>query len=272
MRINTNVSALNAWRNLSITDTLLGKSMEKLSSGYRIVRAADDAAGLAISEKMRAQIVGLRGAVRNAQDAISLVQTAEGALEETHSILRRMRELAVEASSDTLTDEDRAQLQEEFNQLQTEITRIANTTEFNTKPLLNGSLTTAMVLIGPNTGTDHQISFSIGGMAASDLAVDSITIDTVSNALLAIDSIDAAIDQVSTQRAQLGALQNRLEHTINNLNVAAENLSAAESRIRDVDMALEMASFTRHQILIQAGTAMLAQANLRPQSILKLLG
>ncbi len=274
MRINTNVSALNAWRNLTITDTLLGKSMEKLSSGYRIVRAADDAAGLAISEKMRAQIIGLKGAVRNAQDGISLLQTAEGALDETHSILRRMRELAGQAASDALTDEDRAQLQSEFEQLQTEITRIANTTEFNTKKLLDGTLTGATILIGPNTGSDHMVSFGINSMSASALGVDKpqAAISTFATAVSAIDAIDAAIKTVSTERAKLGALQNRLEHTLNNLNVATENLTAAESRIRDVDMALEMANFTRHQILVQAGTAMLAQANLRPQSVLKLLG
>lgn len=273
MRINTNVSALNAWRNLTITDTLLGKSMEKLSSGYRIVRAADDAAGLAISEKMRAQIVGLKGAVRNAQDGISLLQTAEGALEETHSILRRMRELAVEAASETLADADRAQLQEEFEALQTELTRIAKTTEFNTKKLLDGSFA-GTILIGPNTGSDHMVSFGISDMSASALGVDTtqIAISTFATAVSAIDAIDLAIGTVSTQRAKLGALQNRLEHTINNLNVATENLTAAESRIRDVDMALEMANFTRHQILVQAGTAMLAQANLRPQAVLKLLG
>lgn len=274
MRINTNVSALNAWRNLTITDTLLGKSMEKLSSGYRIVRAADDAAGLAISEKMRAQIIGLKGAVRNAQDGISLLQTAEGALDETHSILRRMRELAGQAASDALTNEDRAQLQSEFEQLQTEITRIANTTEFNTKKLLDGTLTGATILIGPNTGSDHMVSFGINSMSASALGVDKnqAAISTFATAVSAIDVIDAAIKTVSTERAKLGALQNRLEHTLNNLNVATENLTAAESRIRDVDMALEMANFTRHQILVQAGTAMLAQANLRPQSVLKLLG
>ena len=264
MRINTNISALNAWKNLSVTDNLMAKSLEKLSSGYRINRAADDAAGLAISEKMRAQISGLRQATRNAQDGISLIQTAEGALNETHSILQRMRELAVQAANGTMENGDQVAIQKEVTQLLAEVDRIAQKTSFNNKILLNGSLSTTL-LIGANS--DAAIGFSISSMAASDLSIASLSI-TADNA---IASLDAAINSVATQRADLGALQNRLEHTINNLNTAAENLAAAESRIRDVDMALEMASFTRHQILLQAGTAMLAQANIRPQSVLNLL-
>ena len=264
MRINTNISALNAWKNLSVTDNLMAKSLEKLSSGYRINRAADDAAGLAISEKMRAQISGLRQATRNAQDGISLIQTAEGALNETHSILQRMRELAVQAANGTMENGDQVAIQKEVTQLLAEVDRIASKTSFNNKILLNGSLSTTL-LIGANS--DAAITFSISSMAASDLSIASLSI-TGDNA---IASLDAAINSVATQRADLGALQNRLEHTINNLNTAAENLAAAESRIRDVDMALEMASFTRHQILLQAGTAMLAQANIRPQSVLNLL-
>lgn len=269
MRINTNISALNAWKNLTVTDSLMAKSLEKLSSGYRINRAADDAAGLAISEKMRAQISGLRQATRNAQDGISLIQTAEGALNETHSILQRMRELAVQASSSAVTEEDRTAIQGEIDQLLAEVDRIATDTEFNTQKLLNGSFS-AEILIGANCG--QSISFTISAMGKNDLGIAGICVSDVSAAMASISLLDIAIDQVSQQRATLGALQNRLEHTINNLNTAAENLAAAESRIRDVDMALEMANFTRHQILLQAGTAMLAQANVRPQSVLKLLG
>jgi len=271
MRINTNVGALNAWKNLTVTDSLMGKSLEKLSSGFRINRAADDAAGLAISEKMRGQISGLRQASRNAQDGISLIQTAEGALNETHSILQRMRELAVEAASSTLASEDRTAIQSEVTNLINEVDRIANATKFNGTTLLNGSFT-GTILIGANNGTGEALSFSIGTMTATGIGVGTLDISTVANAQGALSTIDTAIGTVSTARANLGAQQNRLEHTINNLNTAAENLAAAESRVRDVDMALEMATFTRHQILLQAGTAMLAQANVRPQSVLKLLG
>ena len=247
----------------------MAKSLEKLSSGYRINRAADDAAGLAISEKMRAQISGLRQATRNAQDGISLIQTAEGALNETHSILQRIRELAVQASSSAVTTEDRDAIGKEITNLIQEVDRIATTTEFNTKKLLDGSLN-AEILIGANCG--QSITFDIKGMTSTALGINAITVSDVNGAMSAIATLDNAIKLVSQERANLGALQNRLEHTINNLNTAAENLAAAESRIRDVDMALEMANFTRHQILLQAGTAMLAQANVRPQSVLKLLG
>jgi flagellin len=273
MRINTNISALNAWKNLTITDSLMGKSLEKLSSGYRINRAADDAAGLAISEKMRGQISGLRQASRNAQDGISLIQTAEGALNETHSILQRMRELAVEASSSTLATEDRTAITGEITSLISEIDRIAGSTKFNGTALLSGSFI-GTILIGANSSTVESLSFLIGNMTATGIGVGvgSVLITTVEAAQSSLAIIDAGIGKVSTERASLGAQQNRLEHTVNNLNTAAENLAAAESRIRDVDMALEMATFTRHQILLQAGTAMLAQANVVPQTVLKLLG
>lgn len=256
----------------------MGKSLEKLSSGFRINKAADDAAGLAISEKMRGQIRGLNQAMRNAQDGISLIQTAEGALGETHSILQRMRELAVQASSGTMAEEDITAIELEMKDLVLEIDRIAGTTKFNTKPLLDGTLE-ASILIGANSG--ETVTVEIGSMSASDLGFDS---DFSLSAVLVeenpetdeleniISIVDKAIADVSSERAGLGALQNRLEHTINNLGTSAENLSAAESRIRDVDMALEMASFTKHQILLQAGTAMLAQANMVPQSVLRLLG
>lgn len=363
MRINQNAAAFNAWRNLTVTDGMMNRSLEKLSSGLRVNRAADDAAGLAISEKMRSQVRGLVQASRNAQDAISLIQTAEGALIEVHSILQRMRELAVQASTAVLTDGDRAQVVTEFGQIKSEIDRIASTTNFNGVNLLQGGLGStigtvgtglvpnagisaiassgaaagayilgyvaltdrmtltlgadsqtitvappsgfdtqvvdftafnvqvtvnsaltadiaanntfqvtagaASVLIGANAG--NSISVQISDMRVAALNITASQVDTVANAEASITALDAAIGEVSTQRANLGAYQNRLDHTINNLGVAAENLSAAESRIRDVDMALEMTRFTRHQILIQAGTAMLAQANQKPQSVLQLL-
>lgn len=281
MRINTNISALNAWKNLAITDGLMAKSLEKLSSGYRINRAADDAAGLAISEKMKAQTRGLRQAVRNAQDGISLIQTAEGALNEVHAILQRMRELVVQAGNGIYESDDLQMIQDEINQLVDEIDEISTRTEFNTKKLLDGTVATGISLqIGANAGQVMEIS--IAKMDSQSLGVQGVnivpptdgTVDTDGTDDIddPIDAIDGAIKLVSQERSKLGAYQNRLEHTINNLNTAAENLEAAGSRIRDVDMALEMANFTRHQILQAAGTAMLAQANLTPQSILKLLG
>ncbi|HHX10066.1 MAG TPA: flagellin [Firmicutes bacterium] len=277
MRINTNISALNAWKNLAITDGLMTKSLEKLSSGYRINRAADDAAGLAISEKMKAQTTGLRQAVRNAQDGISLIQTAEGALSETHAILQRMRELMVQAGNGIYDNDDLQKIQEELEQLIDEIDGIAQRTEFNGKNLLNAGQTINLQ-IGANGG--QSMTIVIGQMDAATLGVSKTDIDVTKlhdeTDPIPFDTqlgaIDNAISEVSSERSNLGAYQNRLEHTINNLNTAAENLEAAGSRIRDVDMALEMANFTRHQILQQAGTAMLAQANLTPQSILKLLG
>ncbi|MEW6172109.1 MAG: flagellin [Bacillota bacterium] len=270
MIINHNIMALNAWRGLGQTDNALGKSLEKLSSGMRINRAADDAAGLAISEKMRGQIRGLNQAVRNAQDGISLLQTAEGALNETHSILQRMRELAVQSANDTNTSGDRAQIQQEVNQLITEINRIGNNTEFNTQKLLNGSLSGKLIQIGANSG--QNLMFSVANMKAGALGVSALNVSAQGSANHAITLVQSAINKVSTERAKLGAIQNRLEHTIANLGVASENLTAAESRVRDVDMAQEMMLFTKNQILVQAGTVMLAQANMAPQSVLKLLG
>lgn len=270
MRINNNVSALNAWRNLYINDSGLTKSMEKLSSGFRINRAGDDAAGLAISEKMRAQISGLNMAIKNAQDGISLIQTAEGALNETHTILRRMRDLAVQAANDTNTDEDRTYLQKEIDALIAELDRIATDTTFNTQKLFDGSFTDKVLHIGADAG--QQITVSINAMSSSDLAVSDIDISNQAGADAAISAIDNAINTVSEERASLGAIQNRLEHTISNLQVAAENLTASESRIRDADIALETATFVKNQILVQAATAMLAQANAKPQSVLQLFG
>jgi flagellin len=388
MRINNNLMAMNAQRYLGVNNNNIQKSIEKLSSGYRINRAGDDAAGLAISEKMRAQIRGLKMASKNSQDAISLIQTAEGALNETHSILQRMRELAVQAATDTNEGVDRTALQNEVDQLQEELTRIAEQTEFNRRTLLNGDLGVSLgrtgtnaeyldsvtvselalgdtfeitqtltydedtsgedggafieikfdlIIGGKNVGSvsftkndldkediskdvtigdkrytvtvvkdatslstttgnggttseadmftaadgsltfqigankDQNISLSIGDMSASGLGVEGLAITDFDTADAAIETIDAAIEKVSTERAKLGANQNRLEHTINNLNTSAENLTAAESRIRDVDMADEMMEYTKNNILAQAATAMLAQANQAPQSVLQLL-
>jgi flagellin len=257
MRINHNIAALNTYRQLSFNNTQASKNMEKLSSGLRINRAGDDAAGLAISEKMRGQIRGLEQAARNAQDGISLIQTAEGALNETHAILQRMRELAVQAANDTATDDDRKELQKELNQLIDEIDRIGDNTEFNTQTLLDGNFNSKKIHIGANEGQSMTIDISsmksdaIGTDNDGDGAVDT-TVSTLKDASLsgsgglqtqsdadaAITIIDDAIKMVSAERAKLGAYQNRLEHTINNLGTAAENLTAAESRIRDVDYAL----------------------------------
>lgn len=356
MYINTNVSAINAHRNLGFNNTQMGKTMEKLSSGYRINRAADDAAGLAISEKMRFQVNGLNQAMRNAQDGISLLQTAEGALTEVHSMLQRMNTLANQASNGTYQDADRDKLQGEIKQLAAEINNITSSTKFNGVDLLktgaNGEkinfqvgvyaenvieidlvdmsgsslkLTDAQVEklneeinksaltklgvtvttggafedadgntltiedadgnavadfaafagLDPNTvvvvknGTDEIGKFTANSQAAN---IDELDISTEVGARSAIAAIENAINLVSEQRSAFGAVQNRLEHTINNLGVNAENLSASESRIRNADMAKEMTEFTRNQILVQAGTAMLAQANAMPQGVLKLLG
>ncbi len=282
VRINSNLEALNAHRNLLVTGNALTKSMEKLSSGLRINRAADDAAGLAISEKMRSQIRGTNQAIRNAQDGVSLLQTAEGALAEVHAMLQRMRELALQAANDTLSSGDREAISKELVHLRDEISRIGNDTEFNTKKLLDGTFTAAFQ-IGPNAGQKLDVQLSdtradvigtVGGGAASlDAAVTSFeAAATVENAVALVESIDQAIIDVSDNRSAAGALQNRLDHTIANLSVSAENLTAAESRIRDVDMAIEMMNFTKLQILQQAGTAVLAQANMSPQTVLRLLG
>ncbi len=275
LRINQNTAAVNSYRNLSITDGQMSKSLEKLSSGFRINRAADDAAGLAISEKLRGQVRGLDAASGNAQNAVSLIQTAEGALNETTSILQRMRELAVQAGNDTNTASDRSKIDAELDQLTAEVTRIAGQTEFNTQKLIDGSQSTAATGLTFQIGANqNQVLFvTIGNMdgtaAGLNLATLSVVDATTSGASLA--TIDLAIEKVSSQRSALGAVQNRLEHTVKNLNVASENLAASESRIRDTDMAKEMMAFTRSQILSQAGTAMLAQANQSSQGVLSLL-
>ena len=275
MRINQNISAMNAYRNLSVTQGQQSKSLERLSSGFRINRAADDAAGLAISEKLRSQVKGLNQAVENAQNGVSLLQTAEGALNESHAILQRMRELAVQAANDTNTEDDRDQIQEEVGALVEELDRIGGNTQFNGMDLLNGDFAsgTAEVSFQVGANANQTITVNIEDMTSSGLSVDSVSVAGAdgTNAQSAITTIDTAIESVSSQRSGLGAVQNRLEHTINNLSVAAENLSASESRIRDTDMAKEMVAFTRSQILSQAGTAMLAQANQVPQGVLSLL-
>lgn len=321
MIINHNIAALNTHRQLTSANNAQSKSMEKLSSGLRINRAGDDAAGLAISEKMRGQIRGLDQASRNAQDGISMIQTAEGALNETHSILQRMRELATQAANDTNVTTDRNEIQKEINALTSEINRIGNTTEFNTQKLMSGTTN--------GTGTSFQANFQIGANNGQSMTIEiqdmraaalgltgassgatyvvgssntalkagtsgvanatygggqnvsngtnntgvefALSIATHSGASAAIKAIDNAIEAVSAQRSNLGAFQNRLEHTINNLGTSSENLTAAESRVRDVDMAKQMMEQTKQGILAQASQAMLAQANQKPQSVLQLL-
>jgi len=274
MYINTNVAAINAHRNLSFNNTQMGKTMEKLSSGYRINRAADDAAGLAISEKMRFQINGLNQAIRNAQDGISLIQTAEGALTEVHAMLQRMNVLANQAANGIYKSDDRDKLQKELDQLIEEIDNIANNTKFNGISLLKqDGINEVTFQIG--VYEDNKISVEIKNLGSDDLNLSGLKniVDDDGNAARGvIETIEQAINTVSEQRAVFGAVQNRLEHTINNLGVNVENLSASESRIRDADMAKEMTNFTRNQILVQAGTAMLAQANAVPQNVLRLLG
>jgi flagellin len=272
MRINHNIAALNTYRQFGNANAAQGKSMEKLASGLRINRAGDDAAGLAISEKMRGQIRGLDMGSKNAQDGISMIQTAEGALNETHSILQRMRELTVQAGNDTNTTDDRAEIKLEIDDLEAEIDRIADTTQFNSQNLLDGTggtTGTFTLQIGANSGQTLDVTFA--KMDASTLTVAGLTVDTAANANTSTDAIDAAIKSVSDERAQLGAKQNRLEHTISNLDTSSENLTAAESRIRDVDMAKEMMAQTKNSILSQAAQAMLAQANQQPQGVLQLL-
>ncbi len=272
MVVQHNLTAMNANRQLGITTNAQAKSSEKLSSGYRINRAADDAAGLTISEKMRSQVRGLNKASTNAQDGISLIQVAEGALNETHSILQRMNELATQAANDTNTTTDRTAIQDEMKQLQTEITRIATTTQFNTKNLLNGDLNGAQLQVGALAG--QKITVSINSMQASDLGVDGSNGNNVMSFAAAgtvMSNVQKAISQVSKERSKLGAIQNRLEHTVANLDNISENTSSAESRIRDTDMAEEMVEYSKNNILAQAGQSMLAQANQSTQGVLSLL-
>jgi len=289
MRINHNIAALNTYRQLTVNNTAVSKSLEKLSSGYRINRAGDDAAGLAISEKMRGQIRGLSMAQKNSQDAISLIQTAEGALTETHSILQRMRELVVQAGNmGTQQTEDLKAIQDEIDQLIKELDGIADRTEFNGKKLLNGDFENgkADLIFQIGANAKQQMTLNIGNMKSTAIGADTDDDGTADEFVSTVNvttwtdasdfdadlaKIDGAINMVSAQRSALGATQNRLEHTINNLGAAEENLTAAESRIRDVDMAREMMEFTKNSILSQAAQAMLAQANQVPQGVLQLL-
>jgi flagellin len=302
LRINSNIAAVNAYRNLSSTDKAMKNSLEKLSSGLRINRAADDASGLSISQGLQSQIGGLQVAARNAQDGINVVQTADGALNETEAILQRMRDLAVQSANSGSQDASaKGAAQTEFSQLNSELDRIVTTTKFGSQNILDGSYQGSFQ-VDSGTGAGSQITVDLGsttlsGMAptgtavanAADVAITglnsaglqtsalSLTSTTSANghsnsAQDAVDQLDDAIKFVSTVRANLGAYQNRFDHTINNINVAVENLSASKSAITDTDMAQEMTHFTKSQILQQAGTAMLAQANQAPQGVLKLLG
>ena len=267
MRINNNVSALNAYRNTTASSSSLSKTLEKLSSGYRINRASDDAAGLVVSQGLRAQISGLRTAVRNVQDGISVVQTAEGALNEVHSMLNRMRDLAVQSANTGANDATAlVAAQEEIDALVAEIDHIGAETSFGTSKLFDGSYAAKNFQLSQASGDVYALT--IGTMDAAALTVNALTMSTAGAAITAIDD---AIAEISSRRGELGALQNRFESMANNLQVGIENLSASESRVRDADMAMEMVSFTKGQILLQAGTAMLAQANQVKQTVLALL-
>ncbi len=291
MRIQHNITALNAHRNLTNNNSSVGKNLEKLSSGYKINRAGDDAAGLAISEKMRAQITGLETATKNAEDGVALVQTAEGALTEVHSMLNRMVALATQSANGTYSSTNRNEMQKEIEQLNDEINRISQSANFNGMTLFSGSLVTngggITLHVGETSQTYNQLKISltlmntstIGGTAGTSMgaanvgtsSVANISITSAASARKAIDIVNNAIDQISSMRSTFGALQNRLEHTINNLGVQTENITSAESRIRDVDMAKEMMAYTKNNILVQASQAMLAQANQVPQGVLQLL-
>ncbi len=269
MVVQHNLTAANANRQLGITTNAQQKSTEKLSSGYRINRASDDAAGLSISEKMRSQIRGLDQASTNAEDGISAVNVAEGALNEAHDILQRMNELATQAANDTNTSVDRTAIKAEIDQLVSEIDRIQSTTQFNTMNLLDGTFTGKNLQVGSLAG--QTIGISIGNMNAATLGVNSLDVSSNSTAGTSMTAIQSAIEKVSTQRSKLGAITNRLEHTVKNLDTTSENTSAAESRIRDVDMAEEMVTYSKNSILMQAGQSMLAQANQQNQGVLSLL-
>ncbi len=288
MVVQHNVTAMNSNRQLGITTGVQAKSSEKLSSGYKINRAADDAAGLAISEKMRRQVRGLTQASANAQDGISVVQTAEGALNEVHDMLQRMNELAVKGANDTLTSQDRSYIQQEITQLSDEITRTAESTEFNNQHLLDGSFTNKNLQVGSESEPQNQIMICIVKLSATSIGVGAVADATAasavggtgpsqinvmshSNAKASIESIKNALVSISKQRSDLGAIQNRLEHTIKNLDNVVENTQAAESQIRDTDMAEEMVRYSNNNILAQAGQSMLAQANQTNQGVLSLL-
>lgn len=273
MVIQHNIAAINSYRNLSINQNALSKNLEKLSSGYKINRAGDDAAGLAISETMRSQINGLNQAVNNANDAIGLIQTAEGAMTETHSMLQRMKTLTTQAANGTYTETARKNIKAEIDALNKEITRIATTTEFNgEKPLSPDKAGKALTFfIGASADKTNAMTVGQQIMTAKALTIEGIVVDNTTNAFKAMKSVDAAIEKVSSYRATLGAAQNRLEHTVNNLKVTSENITSAESRIRDTDMADEITAYTKNNILLQAAQSMLSQANSMPQGVLSML-
>jgi len=269
LTINTNIASLNAQRNLGVSQSALNKSMQRLSSGLRINSAKDDAAGLAISDRMTAQIRGLNQASRNANDGISLAQTAEGALQESTNLLQRMRELAIQSANDTNSDTDRDSIQAEVTQIIAELDRIASDTQFNGKALLDGTMTGATFHVGANAG--QTISFDIDAADATTLGVDGVDLTSAGDPDAAITAVDSALDDIDTIRGGLGAVQNRFESTIANLNNVSENLSAARSRILDADIAQETSEMTKNSILQQAGVSILAQANQTPQLALSLL-
>ena len=273
MVIQHNIAAINSYRNLSINQNALSKNLEKLSSGYKINRAGDDAAGLAISETMRSQINGLNQAVNNANDAIGLIQTAEGAMTETHSMLQRMKTLTTQAANGTYTKTARDNIKAEIDALNKEITRIATTTEFNgEKPLSPDKAGKALTFfIGASADKTNAMTVGQQIMTAKALTIEGIVVDNTTNAFKAMKSVDAAIEKVSSYRATLGAAQNRLEHTVNNLKVTSENITSAESRIRDTDMADEITAYTKNNILLQAAQSMLSQSNAMPQGVLSML-
>jgi flagellin len=271
LSINQNITAVNAYRNLSNTQNDQAKSLEKLSSGFRINRAADDAAGLAISEGLRSQVGGYKVAARNAQDGISVVQTAEGALTEVHAILQRVRDLTVQGANDSNNAKARTNIETEIGSLGAELTRITDSTNFNGTKLLDGSKASLSFQVGAEGDANSTITVTLDNVKSTVSTIAALKVTDNATAKTSIEAVDTAIEAISTTRAGLGAMQNRLEHTIKNVNVAVENLSASESRIRDTDMASEMVNFTRTQILSQAGTAMLAQAKSIPQGVLSLL-
>ena len=274
MVIQHNIAAINSYRNLSTNQNALSKNLEKLSSGYKINRAGDDAAGLAISETMRSQINGLNQAVNNANDAVGLIQTAEGAMTETHSMLQRMKTLATQAANGTYTSTARNNIDAEIKALNKEITRIATTTKFNGETPLKPDKqrgTNLTFYIGATYDQENVMTVTQQEMTAAALTVDKIEVNNTTNAFKGISIVDKAIETVSSYRAQLGAAQNRLEHTVNNLKVTSENITSAESRIRDTDMADEITAYTKNNILLQAAQSMLSQSNAMPQGVLSML-
>ena len=271
MVIQHNIAAINSYRNLSTNQSALSKNLEKLSSGYKINRAGDDAAGLAISETMRSQINGLNQAVNNANDAIGLIQTAEGAMTETHSMLQRMKTLTTQAANGTYTKTARDNIKAEIDALRDEITRIASTTEFNGETPLAPAKANLTFFIGASSDKTNRMTVAQQTMTAKALTVHELKVDTTENALKSMKTVDNAIEAVSKYRASLGAAQNRLEHTVNNLKVTSENITSAESRIRDTDMADEITAYTKNNILLQAAQSMLSQSNAMPQGVLSML-